>query len=273
MRRCVDSTTWEFPHGISGKTKDNKGKKITKADCTWVASNPAKHCSKYGKDNVRADRACIAACDPYTNSKAPHGKYTSKCGEDDPTWFEHDHVKGENTYYTDHNCEWVAADPYQRCNRKGSNSKDRDTPKNKRIPGGRNAGDEFACSATCGRFKALGSRKNRPKNPRFAPSITSTVGKTRCYDTVDGKSVLVPGCSCHATCSKCGHNAAPTDSDDCITCAPGLVLTPEHPDGTGTCAAPTTTTTTLATTTTAAANSAASASSRTFACCVSTTDC
>merc|ERR1712070_1287770 len=78
-------------------------------------------------------------------------------------------------------------------------------------------------------------------------SFTSNTAE--CYEDgtlTDGTlsdGILILGCECHSSCGTCGFNDAPTNADDCITCADGSTVQQVawHTDGTGTCGAVTTT--------------------------------
>jgi len=58
------------------------------------------------------------------------------------------------------------------------------------------------------------------------------VGAGPCYD---GSFNTIDGCTCDDSCALCGYSDSPTGADDCITCADFTAVTPEYPDGTGTC--------------------------------------
>jgi hypothetical protein len=59
------------------------------------------------------------------------------------------------------------------------------------------------------------------------------MAQTTCFSDV---GVEIPGCECHPNCATCGYNGAPTNPDDCISCADGTSAVIEiYPDGTGAC--------------------------------------
>jgi len=63
---------------------------------------------------------------------------------------------------------------------------------------------------------------------------TDTANAIGCYEDLGGPQIA--GCTCHSSCRACGYNDAPTDADDCITCADGSTVEAVYDDGTGRCA-------------------------------------